>query len=116
VALGDWRVQVRRKTRYVADAFRRRKDGEEWALEMERNIDHNGSSTPRALRQVRTFGNLIDLHDQDMLTNADRLITVASRCVFSFGSGDGLNDLLLTQRPHRERPPEIPRPSSGSTP
>jgi hypothetical protein len=31
-----------------------------------------------------------------ILTNADRLITVASRCVFSFGSGDGLNDLLLT--------------------
>jgi len=31
-----------------------------------------------------------------ILANADRLITVASRCVFSFGSGDGLNDLLLT--------------------
>jgi hypothetical protein len=30
-----------------------------------------------------------------ILANADRLITVASRCVFSFGSGDGLNDLLL---------------------
>lgn len=92
----NWRVQVRRKTRYVAETFRRRKDGEEWALEMERNINRNGSSKPRALRQVRTFGNLIDLHDQDMLANADRLITVASRCVFSFGSGDGLNDLLLT--------------------
>lgn len=31
-----------------------------------------------------------------ILNNADRLITVASRCVFSFGSGDGLNDLLST--------------------
>jgi hypothetical protein len=31
-----------------------------------------------------------------ILNNADRLITVATRCVFSFGSGDGLNDLLLT--------------------
>ncbi len=72
------------------------KDGEEWAREVERNIDRNGSSKPRALRQVRTFGNLIDLHDQDMLASADRLITVASRCVFSFGWGDGSNDLLLT--------------------
>ena len=63
---GNWRVQVRRKTRYVAETFRRRKDGEEWALEMERNIDRNGSSKPRALRKVRTFGDLIDLHDQDM--------------------------------------------------
>jgi hypothetical protein len=28
---GNWRVQVRRKTRYVVETFRRRKDGEEWA-------------------------------------------------------------------------------------
>jgi hypothetical protein len=34
---GNWRVQVRRKTRYVAETFRRRKDGEEWALEMVAN-------------------------------------------------------------------------------
>ncbi len=66
LASGNWRVQVCRKTRYVAETFRRRKDGEEWALEMERNIDRNGSSKPRALRNVRTFGDLIDLHDQDM--------------------------------------------------
>ena len=66
LASGNWRVQVRRKARYVAETFRRRKDGEEWALEMERNIDRNGSSKPRVLRNVRTFGDLIDLHDQDM--------------------------------------------------
>jgi hypothetical protein len=63
MASGNWRVQVRRKTRYVAETFRRRKDGEEWALEMERNIDRNGSSKPRAARNARTFGDLIDLHD-----------------------------------------------------
>jgi hypothetical protein len=40
--------------------------GEEWTLEMERNIDRNGSSKPRAVRNVRTFGDLIDLHDEDM--------------------------------------------------
>ena len=38
----------------------------EWALEMERNIDRNGSSKPRVARSVRTFGDLIDLHDEDM--------------------------------------------------
>ena len=59
MASGNWRVQVRRKTRYVAETFRRRKDGEEWALEMERNIDRNGSSKPRVARNVRTFGDLI---------------------------------------------------------
>ena len=50
----------------MAETFRRRKDGEEWALEMERNIDRNGSSKPRVARNVRTFGDLIDLHDEDM--------------------------------------------------
>ncbi|WP_246556565.1 hypothetical protein [Bradyrhizobium liaoningense] len=47
----------------MAETFRRRKDGAEWALEMERNIDRNGSSKPRVVRDVRTFGDLIDLHD-----------------------------------------------------
>lgn len=36
------------------------------ALEMERNIDRSGSSKPRIVRNVRTFGDLIDLHDEDM--------------------------------------------------
>jgi len=66
LASGNWRVQVRRKTRYVAETFRRCKDGEERALEMERNIDRDGSSKPRLVRNVRTFGDLIDLHDEDM--------------------------------------------------
>jgi hypothetical protein len=57
-ASGNWCAQVRRKTRYVAETFRRRKDGEEWALEMERNIDRNGWSKPRVVRNVRTFGDL----------------------------------------------------------
>ena len=45
---GNWRVQVRRKNRYVSETFRRRKDGEDWALDMERNIDRSGSPKPRA--------------------------------------------------------------------
>jgi hypothetical protein len=60
---GNWRVPVRRQTRYVAEAFRQRKDGEEWALDMERNIDRNKPSKPRVARNVRRFGDLIDLHD-----------------------------------------------------
>ena len=38
----------------------------EWALEMERNMDRKGSSKPCVVRNVRTFGDLIDLHDEDM--------------------------------------------------
>jgi len=36
---GSWRVQVRRKGKYVNNTFLRRKDAEEWALETERRID-----------------------------------------------------------------------------
>jgi hypothetical protein len=50
----------------VAETFRRRKAGEEWALGMERNIDRGGASRARIRNKVRTFGDLIDLHDQDM--------------------------------------------------
>jgi integrase len=63
---GNWRVQVRRKNRYVAETFRRRKDGEEWALDMECNIDRSGSPKPRTAVKARTFGDIIDLHVQDM--------------------------------------------------
>jgi hypothetical protein len=66
LASGNWRVQVRRKTRYVAETFQRRKDGEEWALEMECNIDRSGSPKPRAAVKARTFGDIIDLHVEDM--------------------------------------------------
>jgi hypothetical protein len=40
--------------------------GTAFGIEMERNIDRNGSSKPRVARNVRTFGDLIDLHDEDM--------------------------------------------------
>jgi hypothetical protein len=63
---GNWCVQVRSKNRYVAETFRRRKDGEDWALDMERNIDRSGSPKPRAAIRARTFGDLIDLHVEDM--------------------------------------------------
>ena len=36
---GSWRVQVRRKSEYVANTFVRRRDAEEWAIDVERSID-----------------------------------------------------------------------------
>ena len=63
MASGNWRVQVRRKTRYVAETFRRRKDGEERALEMERNIDRNDRPS-LARTKSANVRRLIDLHDR----------------------------------------------------
>src|SRR4051812_22644783 len=63
---GNWRVQVRRKGRYLNETFRRRKDGEEWALDIERRIDRGGTPTTRAHIDPTTFEHLIELHLADM--------------------------------------------------
>ncbi len=35
----NWRVQIRRKGKYVTRTFARRKEADEWAVETERLID-----------------------------------------------------------------------------
>ena len=64
---GNWRAQVRRKGRYVSNSFKRRADADAWAIEAERTIDKG--LDPRSVnpRKVRSFGDIIDLHIQDML-------------------------------------------------
>ena len=63
---GSWRVQVRRKGKYVNDTFRRRKDAEEWALEVERRIDRGEPALPCGGRDTKRFGDLIRLHLDDL--------------------------------------------------
>ena len=62
---GSWRAQVRRKGKYVNETFVRRKDAEEWALDIERRIDRQEPATSRA-RGAKLFGDLIALHRQDL--------------------------------------------------
>jgi hypothetical protein len=59
---GSWRVQVRRKGKYVNETFFRRKDAEEWAIDIERRIDRQEPATTRKSRDARCFGDLITLH------------------------------------------------------
>ncbi len=63
---GNWRVQVRRKGRYIGETFRRRKDAEEWALETERRIDRGQTPLSRARIDPTRLEDLIDLHLLDM--------------------------------------------------
>ncbi len=63
---GSWRVQVRRKGKYVSETFLRRKDAEGWAINEERRIDRGEPSTKRNRRDARTFGDLIRLHVADL--------------------------------------------------
>jgi integrase len=64
---GTWRVQVRRKSHYVANTFIRRRDAEEWAIEAERSIDRgNPIRRSKSHEQPRIFSDLIALHLDDI--------------------------------------------------
>jgi integrase len=64
---GSWRVQVRRKREYVANTFIRRRDAEEWAIEVERSIDRGiPIRHSRPHEQPRIFADLIALHLDDL--------------------------------------------------
>jgi hypothetical protein len=64
---GSWRVQVRRKRQYVANTFIRRRDAEEWAIDVERSIDRGVPiQHSRPHEQPRIFSDLIALHLDDL--------------------------------------------------
>jgi hypothetical protein len=46
--------------------FLRRKDAEEWALEVERRIDRGEPAIARTFRDANTFGDLVKLHREDL--------------------------------------------------
>jgi integrase len=63
---GNWRVQVRRKGRAVSECFIRYEDAKRWAVDAERRIDRGETPTTSRIAKLRTFGDLIDLHIEDM--------------------------------------------------
>lgn len=63
---GNWRVQIRRKGRYVSETFRRYRDAEEWALAAERKIDCGETPNKRGRFDPTSLTHLIDLHIEDM--------------------------------------------------
>ncbi len=63
---GSWRAQIRRKGRYVSETFLRRDDARRWAVEVERQIDRGEAPSASRVARLKTFGELIDLHINDM--------------------------------------------------
>ncbi|CAN7304609.1 hypothetical protein LJR225_001662 [Phenylobacterium sp. LjRoot225] len=63
---GNWRVQVRRKGRYLSETFRRHADAQAWSIAVERRIDRGETPTKRSRVDPTTFGHLIDLHIDDL--------------------------------------------------
>jgi hypothetical protein len=63
---GSWRVQVRRKGRYVSETFLRSEDARRWALEAECQVDRGDTPIPSRVKRLKTFGDLINLHVEDI--------------------------------------------------
>jgi integrase len=63
---GRWRAQVRRKGRVVSETFLRHEDARGWAIDAERQIDRGETPLATRVAGLRTFGELIDLHVEDM--------------------------------------------------
>ena len=63
---GSWRAVVRRKSRYISETFRRKDDARAGALDAERQIDRGEAPKASRTAKLRTFGDLIDLHIEDM--------------------------------------------------
>ena len=62
---GSWRARIRRKGKYVNETFRRRKDAEESALDIERRICRQEPGASRS-RDAKLVGDLIALHRADL--------------------------------------------------
>lgn len=78
---GNWRVQIRRKDCDASQSFRRRRDAEIWATEMERRVDRGESISAKHPTGIRTFADLIDFHIADMreVKNAAESGSILSR-------------------------------------
>lgn len=70
---GNWRVQVRRKGQYVSNSFKRKAEAEVWALDTERRIDRGDDVSLPDPRLAKTFGDLIDLHINDLVEVGKRV-------------------------------------------
>jgi hypothetical protein len=63
---GFSRAQLRRKGKYVNETFLRRRDAEEWSIDIERRIDRQEPTTTHKSRDVQLFGDFVTLHRQDL--------------------------------------------------
>ena len=57
---------MRRKGRYISETFPKRDDARRWATEAKGRIDRGEAPTPSRAARLRTFGELVDLHIEDM--------------------------------------------------
>jgi helicase len=72
---GNWRVQVRRKNRYVSETFRRRKDGEDLGARYGAQHRPQWITKTEGCCAGSNFGDIVDLHVEDTLAAIRDLLT-----------------------------------------
>ena len=92
---GSWRAQIRRKGQYLNETFLRRKDAEEWALDMERRIDRREPTVTRKSRDAKLFRDLVALHRQDMKEVGIEIGRSKDFCLVALG--ESLGHLKITE-------------------
>ncbi len=63
---GGYRFQIRRQGRYASETFHRRDDAHTWARQAETRVDQDLSPNKSSAARLATFGDLFDLHIDDM--------------------------------------------------
>jgi hypothetical protein len=63
---GGYRVQIRRKGRYASETLHRSSDAHKWARQAETRVDQGLSPNKRSAARLATFGDLVNLHINDM--------------------------------------------------
>lgn len=86
---------MRRKGQYLNETFLRRKDAEEWALDMERRINRQEPGATRKSRDAKLFGDLVSLHRQDMAEVGIRIGRSKDFCLIALD--DALGHLKLSE-------------------
>lgn len=63
---GGYRVQIRRKGRNASETIHRSSDAHKWACQAETRVDQALSPKKSSAARLVTFGDLVDLHIDDM--------------------------------------------------
>ena len=115
---GNWRCQVRRRGRYAAETFRRKKDADSWApIEKQRSetngadciFPYNGKSVGAAFRRACRALDIMDLHFNDLRHEGTSRLFEAGLTIEQVALVTGNRDRKMLQRYTNLRPEKLHR-------
>lgn len=95
---GSWRAQIRRNVQEVNETLLRRRDAEEWVLDMECRINRQEPAVTRRSRDAKRFRDLVALHRQDMAEVGIRIGRSKNFCLTSLDEALGALKIAALDR------------------